>query len=53
MQNGNEGLQSITLVNRGLLVKMLVILKCKVYFTKSLYTNTFQHVLDTGMQNGD
>ena len=34
MQNGNEGLPSIILVGRGLLVKMLIILNRMVYVTK-------------------
>ena len=52
MQNGGEGLSSITFAGQCILVKMLITLEPHGIFYPNLQTNTLYHYRDTDMQNG-
>ena len=53
MQNCDMSSPSIISAARSLLVKLLITLELMVYFDQHLPTYTFNHCLDTGMQNAD
>ena len=51
MQNGVAGPPSIISAGQGLLMKMSITLKLHDIFDQILQTYSFEHCLDTGVQN--